>query len=154
MKSGKIMNNEILMIKSIFLFFSFWGLTVLLLWFRPRIEIFWKLIATVIFAFYVWFFFNELVNGYHTFTSGWYIAVINFFKEILIITFAGLFIIWPVVLILIFYKANDMGAEKLLKFICILTLILWIIFIIYFFFSEGIVKFFYEILKKMIPHAG
>ena len=149
-----MMNNEILMIKSIFLFFSFWGITVLLLWFRPRIEIFWKLIATVIFAFYVWFFFNELVNGYHSFISGWYIAVINFLKEILIITFAGLFIIWPVVLILIFYKANDMGAERLLKFLCVLTLILWILFIAYFFFSEGIVKFFYETLKKMIPHAG
>ena len=149
-----MMNNEILMIKSIFLFFSFWGITLLLLWFRPRIEIFWKLIATVIFVFYVWFFFNELVSGYHSFISGWYIAVINFLKEILIITFAGLFIIWPVVLILIFYKTNDMGAEKLLKFLCILTLILWILFIAYFFFSEGIVKFFYETLKKMIPHAG
>lgn len=149
-----MMNNDILMIKSIFLFFTFWGISMLLLWFRPRIEIFWKLIATVIFAFYVWFFLSELISGYHTLVAGWYIAVINFFKEILIIAFAGLFIIWPVALIIIFYKANDMGAEKLLKFLCILTLVLWILFITYFFFSEGIVKFFYETLKKMIPYAG
>jgi len=37
------MTNDVLMIKSVFLFFSVWGLTVLLLWFRPRIELFWKL---------------------------------------------------------------------------------------------------------------
>ncbi len=110
------MNNEILMVKSIFLFFSFWGITVLLLWFRPRIEIFWKLVASIIFAFYIWFFFNELKSGFITFKTGWYIAFIYFFKEILIIIFAGLFLIWPISLIVIFYKANDMGAERVLKF--------------------------------------
>lgn len=148
------MNNEILMVKSIFLFFSFWGITVLLLWFRPRIEIFWKLVATVIFAFYIWFFFNELKSGFFSFKTGWYIAFVEFFKEILIIIFAGLFLIWPISLIVIFYKANDMGAERVLKFLCILTLSLWILFIIYFFFSEGIIRFFYDSLKQMIPYAG
>ena len=146
-------NNEILMVKSIFLFFSFWGLTVLLLWFRPRVELFWKLVATAIFGFYIWFFFNELKNGYFTFRAGWYTAFIEFFKEILIIIFAALFLIWPVCLIIVFYRANDMGAERVLKFLCILTLTLWILFIMYFFFSEGIVKFFYDSPKHMIPYA-
>lgn len=148
------MVNDIFMIKSIFLFFSVWGLTVLLLWFRPRIELFWKLIATLIFFFYVWFFFNEVTTGFAAFKAGWYLSVIEFLKELLIIFFAGMFIIWPLALIIIFYKANDIGAEKLLRFLCLLTIILWIVFIIYFFFSSGIEKFFYENLKHMIPKAG
>jgi cytosine/uracil/thiamine/allantoin permease len=88
------------------------------------------------------------------FKAEWYISIIEFFKEILIITLAGMLIIWPITLIIIFYKANDIGSEKLLRFICLLTIILWIAFMIYSFFSPGIEKFFYETLKTMIPKAG
>jgi len=63
-------------------------------------------------------------------------------------------IIWPVTLIIIFYKASDIGSEKLLRFLCLLTIILWIAFIIYSFFSPGVENFFYETLKGMIPKAG
>ena len=148
------MGDNILMIKSLFLFFSIWGITILLLWFRPRIELFWKIIATLIFIFYIWFFFNELKTSFVSFKADWYIAVIDFLKELLIVFFAGILVIWPVALIIIFYKASDTGAEKLLKFLCLATIILWIVFIIYFFFSAGIEKFFYQNLKKMIPKAG
>lgn len=148
------MVNNVLMLKSIFLFFSIWGITILLLWFRPRIELFWKLIATLIFFFYLWFFFTEISASFSAFKTGWYISTVEFLKELLIIAFAGMFIIWPIALFVIFYKANDTGSEKLLRFICLLTIVLWIVFIIYFFFSTGIEKFFYENLKKMIPKAG
>jgi hypothetical protein len=148
------MSNDVLMIKSVFLFFSIWGFTVLLLWFRPKIELFWKIIATLIFIFYVWFFLNELKTSFTSFKAEWYLSIIEFLKELLIIIFAGMLIIWPLVLVIIFFKANDMGAEKLLRFVCLLTLVLWIVFIIYFFFSTGVEKFFYENLKKMIPKAG
>lgn len=147
------MESDILMIKSVFLFFCIWGLTMLLLWFRPKIEIFWKFIATLIFSFYVWFFLAELKNGFTSFKNDWYVSILDFIRDFITIIFASLFIIWPLAIIIIFYKANDMGAEKLLKFLCILTLLLWIAFIIYFFFNEGIYTFFYEYLKKMVPGA-
>lgn len=148
------MVNDVLMLKSIFLFFTVWGITVIMLWFRPRIELFWKLIATLIFIFYVWFFFSEVSSGFYSFKAGWYISIIDFFKELLIIVFAGMFIIWPLALVIIFYKAGDIGAEKMLRFLCLLTIVLWIVFIVYFFFSNGIEKFFYENLRQMIPKAG
>ena len=148
------MTNNIIILKSIFLFCSIWGIAILLLWFRPRIELFWKLVATSIFIFYVWFFFNEFSQSFNSFKADWYIGVIDFFKEILVVIFAGMFIIWPVALIIIFYKASDMGSEKLLKFICLLTIVLWIAFIIYFFFSSGVESFFYKTLKEMIPGSG
>ena len=147
------MKSDILVIKSIFLFFSLWGISMLLLWFRPRVEIFWKIVATLILAFYVWFFFPELKAGFFSFKGSWYVSILDFLREVLTIIFTGLFIIWPAALIRIFYKADDVGAEKLLKFLCLLTLVLWVMFIIYFFFSTGIDKFFYENLRKMVPHA-
>lgn len=147
------MESGILMIKSVFIFFIFWGLAMLLLWFRPKIEIFWKIIATLIYAFHVWFFFNELKSGLIAFQNDWYVSILDFIKDFILIIFASIFIIWPVSILIIFYKANDIGAEKLLKFLCILTLLLWIIFIIFFFFNEGIYTFFYEYLKKMVPGA-
>ena len=147
------MANSVIIIKSIFLFCSIWGIAVLLLWIRPKIELFWKLVATIIFAFYIWFFFNEITLSFSSFKADWYISIIEFFKEILIVIFAGMFIIWPVTLIIIFYKANDIGSEKLLRFICLLTIGLWIAFIIYFFFSSGVENFFYGTLKEMIPKS-
>jgi len=148
------MANNVIILKSIFLFCSIWGIAVLLLWIRPRVELFWKLVATCIFIFYIWFFFNEFSSSFNSFKADWYIGIIEFFKEILIVIFAGMFIIWPVTLIIIFYKANDIGSEKLLRFICVLTIVLWVAFIIYFFFSVRVENFFYETLKEMVPKSG
>ena len=130
--------EKALLIKSIFMFVALWGLSIVLLWFRPRVEIFWKIIATLIFFFYIWFFFEELSKGYNSLTSGWYIVTVDFIKELIALVFVNLFFLWPLSLIIIFYKANELGAEKLLKFMCLLTLILWIIFVIYVYYSKGI----------------
>lgn len=146
------MENAIL-VKSIFMFVSLWGFTVLFLWFRPRIEIFWKIVASVIFVFYVWFFWDELSRGYGSFTAAWFDVTVYFLRELLALVFVNLFLFWPVALIMVFYKANDIGAEKLLKFMCILTIALWIIFIIYVYFNQGIDKFLFEKLKQMVPGA-
>ncbi|OHD66696.1 MAG: hypothetical protein A2176_11165 [Spirochaetes bacterium RBG_13_51_14] len=145
--------NEALLIKSVFLFIVIWGIGIAMLWFRPRIEIIWKIIATVILIFYIWFFLDEINSGYASFTAGWYGFILNFFKEILSLVFVNLFFIWPLALIIIFYKTDAIGAEKLLKFLCMLTLVLWIVFIIYFFFSKGIDQFIFKNLKEMVPHA-
>lgn len=142
-----------LLIKSIFMFISLWGLGLIFLWIRRRIEIFWKLFATLILIFYIWFFHEEIRDGYDSFRSGWYTSIIDFLKELIAIIFTNLFLLWPLILIHIFYKADDIGAEKLLKFMCIITLILWVIFVIYVFYNRGIDEFLYENLKKMVPHA-
>ncbi len=142
-----------LLIKSVFMFVSVWGICVIAVWFRKSIEIFWKLIATLIFAFYVWFFFEEIAIGYNSFLAGWYMMILDFLKELTALSFTNLIIFWPLALIIIFYKADDIGAEKLLKFMCLLTLALWIVFVIYVFFNKGIDEFLYDNLKEMIPNA-
>ena len=145
--------NETIIIKSVFLFMCFWVLGTVLLWFRPRIEPFWKIVATLIVIFYCWFFFDDISRGFTTFTSSWYVSILDFLKELVTLVFINLFLLWPVVLVLVFYKADDIGAEKLLRFMCVLTLVLWVVFVIYFYFSSGIDRFFYQNLKKMVPHA-
>jgi hypothetical protein len=143
--------EKALLIKSVFMFVVIWGFSVALLWFRPRIELFWKIIATVIFAFYVWFFFDEISKGYLSLLSDWYLVSVDFLKELIALVFVNLFFLWPVSLIIIFYKANEVGAEKLLKFMCILTLALWVIFVMYVYYNKGIDEFLYDKLKEMIP---
>jgi hypothetical protein len=145
--------SEALIIKSVFLFMVFWGIGIAALWFRPRIEIVWKIIATLILVFYMWFFFDEISSGYNSFAAGWYGFTLNFLKEILSLVFANLFFIWPLALALIFYKADAIGAEKLLRFLCVLTLALWFIFILYYFFSKGIDEFMIKNFKEMVPGA-
>ena len=142
-----------LLIKSVLMFISLWAIGILFLWFRRNIEIFWKIVATLILAFYVWFFYEELYSGYLSFSNDWYNSTITFLKELVAIIFTNLFFLWPLALIIIFYKADDIKAENLLKFMCVFTLILWIIFVIYIFHNKGVDTFLYENLKKMIPYA-
>lgn len=145
--------DKALLIKSIFIFMALWGFALAFLWFRPRVELFWKLLASIIFLFYVWFFYDEFSAGYRSFLLDWYDVTIYFIKELVALVFVNLFFLWPVSLVIIFYKAGDMGAERLLKFMCILTLVLWIIFVIYVYYSKGIDQFLFDNLKKMVPHA-
>ncbi len=150
--AGEIMDKPLL-IKSIFMFVSIWGICIIAVWFRRSLEIFWKLLATLIFIFYVWFFFEEIIIGFNSLLAGWYVMIIDFLKELTAMSFTNLFLFWPIALIIIFYKADDIGAEKLLKFMCMITLALWIVFVIYVFFNKGIDEFLYDNLKGMIPHA-
>ncbi len=142
-----------LLIQSLFLFISLWGFTVMFLWFRPRLELFWKIVATLIFIFYVWFFWDELSRGYNAFQAAWFDVTMHFLKELLSLVFVNLFLFWPIALLLIFYKADEVGAERLLKFMCVLTIVLWIIFVIYAYYHRGIDVFLFEKLKKMVPGA-
>jgi len=145
--------NEALIIRSVLMFIFFWGIGMIMLWFRPRIELFWKVIASLILLFYVWFFLDEIQTGIDAFMAGWFDTTMLFLKELATLVFINLFFLWPLCLVIIFYKADDMGAEKLLKFMCILTLVLWVIFVVYFYYSHGIDEFLFKKLKKMIPNA-
>ncbi|MFC1670581.1 hypothetical protein ACFL20_09320 [Spirochaetota bacterium] len=139
--------------KSLFIFTTIWGLSMILMWFRPRVEIFWKIIATIIFAFYTWFLFDGIKMGFSSFTQNWYVSIVDFLKEFLFFIFVNLLFLWPLSCILIFFKSDAIGSERLLKFMCIFTLILWIIFVVYMYFNTGIDKFFYDNLKEMVPGA-
>ena len=145
--------EKALLIKSVFLFIALWSFSIILLWFRPRIEMFWKIIATLILVFYIWFFFEEVSKGYNSLISDWYVVTVDFVKELIALVFVNLFFLWPLSLIIIFYKSNEVGAEKMLKFMCLLTLLLWVVFVVYVYYNKGIDEFLYDKLKEMIPYT-
>ncbi len=142
-----------IIIKSIFMFVCLWGIGIMLLWFRRNIEMFWKIVATLILGFYIWFFFEEISRGYAAFMAaeGWQKVTINFLKELTAIIYSTLFFLWPLSLIIIFYKSSEAGAQRLLKFMCIVTLTIWIIYVIYAYYDKGLNDFIEKNLKQVIP---
>ena len=145
--------EKILLDKSSSIFIAIWGLSIAFLWFRPRIEIFWKIIATLIFTFYIYFFMEQITRGFNLIQTDWYTVIISFIKDLIKLIFLNLFLLWPVTLIVIFYKSNDMGSERLLKFMCILTIVIWIILLVYVYHTKGINEFLFDKLKDMVPYA-
>lgn len=141
------------LIQSTLFFMVLWGFGILLLWFRPRLEPVWKLLATILFGLYVWFFWQDIVTGYEVLAQDWYGTVVTFITELFVLVFINLFFLWPLVLVIIFYKADDIGAEKLLKFMVLFTLALWVIFIIYHYFHQGIDDIIFNRLREFIPGA-
>jgi len=145
--------KDTIIIKTLFLFVSCWGIALFFVWCRPKIDIFWKAVATGRFALYLWFFWGELNAGYNAFSADWSAVTLQFLREILTLVFVNLFVLWPVALAVIFYKASELESERLLKFLCILTLVLWVIFIIYVLFSKGIDKVMFDGVKKVLPRG-
>lgn len=146
------MDNNIIL-NSIFIFIFLWGVSIVFLWFRPHIEMFWKIIATLIFFLFLFFFRYEIVKGYSEFTSDWYTSLITFLRELMLLVFYNFFMFWPLTLIIIFYKADDEAAGRLLKFICIFTLLLSSLIMGYVYFHEGVDRFIYEKLINVVPFA-
>ncbi len=145
------MIEKIFILKYLFILTSIWGLCILFLWFRPRIEIFWKIVATLLLAFYIIFFYEKLKIGFEMFQKDCFTALFNFIKEFLVILYILLVLVWPVSLIMIFYKSDDIAAERLLKFMCIFTLLTWTISILYILYNKNVDIFFYDMLKKILP---
>jgi hypothetical protein len=147
-KESGIMEKA-LILKSLHIFMALWGIALLFLFFRPKIDFFWKFIALLLFSFYLFIFYDEVKAGYQSFIGHWDVELVIFLKEFLKIIFITLFLLWPVTLVIIFYRADDMGAEQLLKFMCVLTLLVWMIFILIIMFNKGYDVFFYEKLREI-----
>lgn len=140
--------NEVVSINSIFMYMCFWFIGLIMVLSRPRVEVVWKIIACVIFGLFVFLLFDEFKSGYNRFISGWYIYSLQFIKELIMYLFSSLFFLWPLALVIVFYKVDALGSEKILKFMCLFTLVLLIITLIYAYFSKGIDEFLIDNLKK------
>ena len=143
-----------LIFNSVFIFMALWGIALFFIWFRPKLEFFWKIAATLVFAFYMYFFFEEVFKGYTAFKADWYTVIMAFLKELIVLLFYINFIFWPIALTYAFYKADDFGSEFLLKFMCVFTLALWITAAIYVYKSKTVDDFFLNRLIKSIPFTG
>lgn len=128
-----------------------WASALLLLWFRRGIGLIWKAGASVVFAFYCFFFGNEITAGLESLKADWYVSALDFFRGLMRTVFADMFFLWPLALFTVFAKADDIGSEKLIRFMITATAALWAGFLIYFRFSGSIDGFFYDKLKSLLP---
>lgn len=143
--------ESIIILKTVFIFIVLWGIAVAFLVFRPRVSFVWKIAAIMLYLFYIWFFREEIVTGYTSFVGAWYETLVLFLKEIVFLMFYLLFVFWPVTLVIIFYKADDIGAEFLLKFMVVFTLVVWIVIAVYSFHKRGVDAFLYNKIVDIIP---
>lgn len=145
--------DDSVVLKSVFFFMCIWAIALLLLWFRRGIGPLWKITATAAFVFYCVFFQNEIAAGLQSIKQNWYVSFLDFVRGLFRTVFTDMFFLWPVALFTVFVKADDIGSEKLLRFMFILSIFLWICFLLYFNFDASIDNFFYETLRDMIPGA-
>jgi hypothetical protein len=136
---------------SIFVFMFLWAVGIFFVWFRPKIEIFWKFVATMLFAFHVLLFQDELLKSYNIFSNAWYPTLIKFLSDLLGLLYFQLFVFWPVSLVFVFYKKDEIGAEKLLKFMSVFTLILVAATLTLVLYDKGVDKFLHDKVHKMVP---
>jgi hypothetical protein len=141
--------SELLTINAVFVYMCLWALGLVMMWLRGRIELGWKLIASAIFLFYIILLNKELQTGYERFMADAYIQTMHFLKEFVMYLFSSIFFLWPLSLIVVFYKSSDYGSEKLLKFMCVLTLVLLVIGVIYAYHSHDIDTFLFKNFRKL-----
>lgn len=142
--------SEIFSLNAIFFFVCIWGCCLGLVWFRPRLEARWKIFATVLFLIMIYLVFSQLSNAWHQFTLGWHVYILQFLRELMMYLFSSLLFLWPLALVLIFYKADAMAAERLLVFMCIFTVVLFVMAVAYTYYSKGIDSFLLENLRELM----
>lgn len=138
-------------LKTIPFFIFIWGLAAAFLIFRPRIPVLWKIAAFLLYLFYIWVFKSDIEQFLIMVGQNWYITTILFLKESLYLTFYLLIIFWPISLFVIFYKSDDFGADRLLKFMIFFTIIFWIIVAVYSYNKRGIDNLLYNKLTELFP---
>ena len=146
--------ESITIFKSAPILLFLWGAAIALLLFRPYLSAVWKLIPLLLFVFYIWFFHREFMSTYAALKTNFALIFVSFLKDLLIICFYILFLLWPAGLVFAFYSSDELTAEFIIKFLVAMTLAVWLAMTVYILFSNKIDG---ELLKKlfsMFPFRG
>lgn len=138
--------ESITIFKSAPILLFLWGAAIALLLFRPYLNALWKIIPLLLFIFYIWFFHKEFMSTYAALKSGFAVVFVAFLKDLLVMSFYILFLLWPVGLVFAFYSADELTAEFIVKFLVATTLAVWLAMTVYILFSNKIDG---ELMKKL-----
>ncbi len=124
-----------------------WFLAVLFWLLRRGIELIWKLAAVAAFAAHLYFQYPVFLKVWQEIESD-YVQFLMKFTVSLGKTFFELWsAIWMIVMVAVFYMVNELAAEKWVKTLFFLTLLVWAIWFVNFFYGKEIG----EYLGKEIP---
>jgi len=138
--------ESITIFKSAPIFLFIWGAAIALLMFRPYLSGVWKIIPLLLFLFYLWFFQQEFMSTYAALRANFVMTIIAFLKDLLVVLFYILFLLWPVGIVFAFYSADEVTSEFIIKFLVALTLVVWLAMTVYIVTSNKLDN---ELLKKL-----
>lgn len=118
--------------------FIFWGIGVILVFFRKDLELLWKAFFLLIYVFYIFQFFPEILLGYQRLVSNYPREIVNWIKGCGQIFYYFLLLVWPVLLVRVFYTASGNLSMLSIRLMVFATILYWIFFYCYVFFGAEI----------------
>lgn len=118
--------------------FIIWAIALILSFFRREIEFIWKAFFTLIFFFYVILFYQEIMASYVRLVHDYPYEIRNYIYGIGKAYFFALIILWPLVLLRIYYSASDYLSERIIKTMVMATMFYWAGFSIWLIFHKNI----------------
>ena len=121
--------------------FIFWGLALVLSFFRSSIELIWKAFFLLIYLFYFILFYAEIANGYQRLVNNYPYEIVNYVYGLGKTYFYTLLLLWPLVLIRIYYSASEALSHAIIKTMILATILYWLGFSMWLLFYKQITYF-------------
>ncbi|MEM7181541.1 MAG: hypothetical protein AAF518_11555 [Spirochaetota bacterium] len=121
--------------------FVFWGIGLVLSFFRSSIELIWKAFFLLIYFFYFSLFYGEISQGYQRLVNNYPYEIVNYIYGLGKTYFYTLLLLWPLVLIRIYYSASEILSYAIIKALVLATLVYWAGFAIWLVFYKQITYF-------------
>ncbi|MCB1190006.1 MAG: hypothetical protein H7A23_12715 [Leptospiraceae bacterium] len=122
--------------------FIFWGIGLILVFFRRDLDLLWKSLFLLIYAFYILQFFPEILLGYQRLVGNYPKEIVSWIKGIGKVFYYFLLIVWPVLLVRVFYSASGYLSFLTIRLMVFATFLYWVLFYCFVFFSAEINNFF------------
>ncbi|TGN19916.1 hypothetical protein [Leptospira idonii] len=113
-----------------------WFIGLLLVLFRRDLEPHWKFFFFLVFCFYMVQFFPEFLAGISRFRDQPKRELLIWISGLGNATYVFLFLLWPLVLVRIYYSASNQLSKTLIPVLSYGTVVYWALFFLWSFYSK------------------
>jgi len=124
-----------------------WFVGLLLSFFRKDLEPHWKFFFFLLFCFYLIQFFPYFLQGIERWKGDPKTEIIVWLTGMAQAIYVFLFLLWPIVLIRIFYSASGNLSKTLIPVLSYFTILFWVLFFLWSIFPKE----WNEILQSFMP---
>ncbi|MCZ8157312.1 MAG: hypothetical protein O9264_14380 [Leptospira sp.] len=125
-----------------------WFIGLLLTFFRRDLEPHWKFFFFLVFCFYMVQFFPEFWAGVARWKANPKTELLSWLSALGNATYVFLFLLWPLVLVRIYYSAANNLSKTLIPLLSYGTVIYWVLFLLWSYYSKE----WNEFLEKFISN--
>jgi hypothetical protein len=127
-----------------------WFLAIFFIFFKKELELTYKLFFLVVFLLYSFHFQDEIIHSYIRLKTSTPREIISWFYGLGKATYFFLILAWPLALIRLYYSAAYTFSELSLLTLSVVTILYWIFFLLYSYFSTSIDHFLLNILVHFL----